>query len=74
MILTWNVNPYLNLTREIRQRQKSDNDVISVKCDVIVTFALYFQFGAIQKHDPDAGFEIENILDSESKEFLMHGL
>ena len=68
------MNPYLNLTREIRQRQKSDNDVISVKCDVIVTFALYFQFGAIQKDDPDAGFEIENILDWESKEFLMHGL
>ena len=39
MILTWNLDKQLNLTREMRQRQKKiDNDVMSLNCDIIVFF------------------------------------
>ena len=52
MILTWNLDQQLNLTRETKQRQKKvDNDVISENWDVIVIFPIYGQFGEIRKLD-----------------------
>ena len=54
MILTWNLDQYLKLTRKTKQRPKKiDNDVMSANCDVIVIFPIYDQFGAIWK--PDSG-------------------
>ena len=38
-----------NLSRNLKQRQKVDNDVISTNCDTIVIFQIYGQLGAIQK-------------------------
>ena len=38
MILTWNLNQQLNLTRETKNVKKFDDDVISENCDVIVIF------------------------------------
>ena len=53
MILTWNLNQWLNLTREAwkRSKKKIDDDVISVNCEVIVFFSIYGNFGAIRKPD-----------------------
>ena len=39
--------------RNKKTSKKFDNDVMSVKCDVIVIFPIYGQFGAI--HEPDSG-------------------
>ena len=39
--------------KETKQRQKNDDDVMSVTCDVIVIFPNYGQFEAIRK--PDSG-------------------
>ena len=39
------------MTREIKQRQKIDNDVISGNSVVIIIFPIYGQFGAIEKLD-----------------------
>ena len=44
MILTWNLDQWLNLTKDTRQRQ-------SANCDVIVFFPIYGQFAAIRKSD-----------------------
>lgn len=63
MILIWNLNQELNLTKKI-----------VVICDVIVTFAMYCWFGAIPKLDPNARSKIQRTPDSESKEFRRHGL
>ena len=54
MILTWNLDQLLNLSRKTKQRQKrlDDNDM-SKFFDVIVIFLIRGQFGAIQK--PDSG-------------------
>ena len=41
------------LTRETKQRQKNDSDVMLEICDVIAIFLIYGQFGAIQK--PNSG-------------------
>ena len=38
MILAWNLNQQLNLTRETKNVKKFDDDVISENCDVIVIF------------------------------------
>ena len=52
MILTWNLDQQLKLTRVTRQRQKKiDDDVMLTNCDVIVFFPIYGQFAAIQKRD-----------------------
>ena len=48
----------LNLTREMRQRQKIDDDVVSAICDVIVISPTYGRFGAIRK--PDSGRMVHN--------------
>ena len=54
MILTWNLDQYLNLTKETQQHQKKiDYDVMSISCDVTVIFSIYGQFRAIRK--PDSG-------------------
>ena len=54
MILTWNLDQYLNMANETWQRQKKiDDNVISTNCEVIVYFSVYGQFGAIWK--PDSG-------------------
>ena len=53
MISTWNLDQWQNLTRETKNRQKIDDNFISVNCDVNVTFPIYGQFGAMQK--PDSG-------------------
>ena len=44
MILTWNLDQQLNLTRK-----KIDDDVMSVNCDFIVFFPIYGQFATIRK-------------------------
>ena len=51
MILTWNLDQELILTRETKQRQKIDYDVMSQNCYVIVIFSIYGQFGAFRKGD-----------------------
>ena len=54
MILTWNLDQYLNLTRETMQhRKKIDDDFMSKSCDVIVIFPIYGQFRAILKPDSE---------------------
>ena len=50
MILTWNFDQKLDLTRETCQRQKVDDDVMLVNCELIVIFLNYGQFGAIRFH------------------------
>ena len=50
MILTWNSDQLLNLTKE---RKQFEDDVMLDNCDTIATFPIYGQFGAIQK--PDSG-------------------
>ena len=50
MILTWNSDQLLNLTKE---RKQFEDDVMQDNCDAIATFPIYGQFGAIQK--PDSG-------------------
>ena len=47
MILTRNLDQYLNPKRETKKMFiKSDEDVMSASCDVIVIFPIYDQFGA----------------------------
>ena len=41
MILAWNLNHYLNLAKELRQRQKPDDNVMSVNFDIIVIILIY---------------------------------
>ena len=42
------------MTREAQQRQKkTDDDVMSANCDVVVFFPIYGEFSAIRK--PDSG-------------------
>ena len=52
MILKWNMNQELNLTRETKH-QKNWRHVMLTNCDVIVTFSIYSQLGVIRK--PDSG-------------------
>ena len=40
--------------RNTATTKKIDNDVMSVSCDVIITFLIYGQFRAIRKPDPNA--------------------
>ena len=49
MILTWNLDQQLNLTKE--PWKKKNDDVISAHCYIIVIFPIYGQFGAIRKPD-----------------------
>ena len=42
------------MTRETKQRQKIDDDLMSANCNVIVIFPIYGQFGAIRKLDSEA--------------------
>ena len=52
MILTWNLDLWLNVTRETKQRQKKfDHDVMSKNFDGIAIFPISGQFGAIRKSD-----------------------
>ena len=53
MILIGNLDQWLNLTRETKNRQKIDDNFISVNCDVNVISPIYGQFRAMQK--PDSG-------------------
>ena len=53
MILTWNLDQWLNTTKETNQRQKSLTMTSYWKFDVIVIFPIYGQFGEIRK--PDSG-------------------
>ena len=43
------LRPVAKLRKIIKQRQKIDNDVISINCDFIAIFPIYGQFGAIWK-------------------------
>ena len=45
MILTWNLDQYLNLTRNV----KKNLTVTSYQQTAIIIFLIYDQFGAIQK-------------------------
>ena len=52
MILVWNLDQKLNLTRETKQRQKIfDDNVISENCDAIAIFPICSQFERIWKPD-----------------------
>ena len=54
MILTWNLDHYLHLTRETKKSQKIiDDNVMSENGDVSAIFPIYGQSGAIWK--PDSG-------------------
>ena len=53
MILTSKLYQYLKLTRKTKQRQKIDDNVMSVIYDVIVFIPISGQFGPIPK--PDSG-------------------
>ena len=37
--------------RNTATSRKFDDDVISTNCDVIITFPIYYQFGAIREPD-----------------------
>ena len=57
MVLTWNLDQQLTLTRETNKRQKKfDVDVVSENCDIIVIFWIFGQFGAVWR--PDSGFRV----------------
>ena len=46
MILRWNLDQYLNLTKETKQGEKKiDDDVMLANSDVLVFFPIYGQFG-----------------------------
>ena len=52
MILIWNLDQYLNMSREIRERQKKiDNDDMLSNFDVIYFLPIKGQFAAIRKLD-----------------------
>ena len=54
IILAWNMDQSLNLTREKKQRQKNKIIITMISCpksDVITIFSIYGQFGIIQKLD-----------------------
>ena len=57
MILTWNLDQKLNLTREIRKhhqkKKKKKDDIISENYDLVVIFVIYGKFPDIRK--PDSG-------------------
>ena len=47
-----NIGPVTNLDKKnTKMSKKFDDEVMSVNCDVIVTFPIYGQFGAIRKQD-----------------------
>ena len=49
MILSDDIDMKLNFTREPKQLEKTDVDVMSTSCDVHVIFPVYGQFRAIRK-------------------------
>ena len=53
MTSIWNLEQWLYLTRETKNRQKIEDNFISVNCDFSVIFLIYGQFGAMRK--PDSG-------------------
>ena len=55
MILTWNLDQQLNLTREIQQRQKrkNDDDIMTANCDAIVFFPIMANLQPSRSKIPD---------------------
>ena len=46
------LGPLTKITRENKKHKKTDDDVMSANCDMIIIFPIYGQFGAIRKPDP----------------------